>query len=120
MLILAALALIDWLLPDVKIPLFAWILLILLWFCIKVVQEAKTPKAVKIVPAQKWIESRKFPLTAYSTADEYWAITVTTRKGIDFFTLWGEGDEESVNLSATSIDEAKKQADKIIYILEGK
>jgi hypothetical protein len=121
MYVILVVGVVDWLLPSVQIPVFAWVLIILLWVCKGAVKEAKKHSAPEIshetsFPANDWIMSKTLP-GVYSTADQDWAITVTGKEPDEHYVLWGEGDEENIRLSATSLGEAMDQADKIIAVI---
>lgn len=120
MYILCVLAGVDFLLPAVKIPLFAYLLIILLWICQKAVSEAKRD-SVKTPTLNKermehfvelsWVCSADKD-NVYSTTDGNWQIYVSGRN----FWLMGEADQE-LGLTAHTLTGAMDQADIIINAL---
>lgn len=118
MLVLVSLAVVDFLLPAVQVPLFAWLLVVLLWICGKAVNEAKkvpAPKEISVpgAPALDWIkrDDDNPAASTYVTTDSLWAIVASSD---DKFWLWGE-DEQYVDLShAQGLGEAFSLAEVII------
>lgn len=115
MVVLLALAAVDYLLPAVQVPLFAWLLVILIWVSGKAVNEAKRVPAPKkteafSAPVINWIQSTQFPDT-YASTDNLWAIVADQK---DHYTLWGE-DEQVIGLGTLSgIGAAFNKAEIII------
>jgi hypothetical protein len=126
MFVLIVLAGVDWLLPDVRIPVYGWVLLIFLWVLKKSVQEAAvrapkkkepTPQVPEIfTPEQTWIVQPNDP-NILCQADGNWSIYHRDGK----FFLFGDETQE-LNLTATTVGAAMDQADAVIAALtpEGK
>ena len=121
MYVIGVLLLIDFLLPSVHIPAFAWVLILLLWVCKKAVQgEAKRSKAPKedaptlpisALPEIDWITSQDG--NSFSTPDGDWQIINYEDSS---FLLQGNADQ-FVLLTAKTIGAAMDQADFIIRTL---
>ena len=120
MFVLIVLAGVDWLLPDVRIPVYGWVLLVFLWVLKKSVQEAaakspkkKEPAAVPEIftPEQAWI-THPDDADLLSQADGDWSIYRRDGK----FYLFGNETQE-LNLTATTVGAAMDQADVIIAAL---
>ena len=118
MLIFCALVAVDFLLPSVKIPLFAWIILVLFLIIPRVIKEAQPKPAPKKctpeISPQTWIKDPRDAET-FVNVDGTWALaTVDSEK----FALWGE-NEQFIDLSqAKTLGQAMDMADLIINTLE--
>jgi len=121
MFVIASLILVDFLLPSVHIPAFAWALILLLWVCKKAVQgEAKRSKAPKEEAPElpisalteiDWITSKDGD--SFSTPDGDWQIVnYEDRK----FLLQGDANQ-FILLTAETVGAAMDQADFIIRTL---
>jgi hypothetical protein len=116
--VLLAMAGVDWLLPSVQIPFFAYLLIILLWICKGAVKEAKKPaRSIRGLGhgplSVTWTESTQYPGTVFHS-NVGWDLTDAN----GLWTLW-QDDEQSIILTATTLGTALDQADKIIEVQKG-
>lgn len=123
MFLLIVLAGADLLLPAVRIPVYAWAIIILLWILYKAVLESKPKKKETVKPVEiytpelDWIVSTEHK-GVYSTPDGKWQLVKTGyHDKDDLYVLFSDDEETAVALTATELAPAMDQADMIINIL---
>jgi len=126
MFILLVLAGVDLLLPAVKIPVYAWILIVFTWVLYKSVLETKPIRAKKkaetplteiYTPELDWIVSTEHK-GVYSTTDGKWQLVKTGYQDkSDAYILFSDDEETAVRLTASKLAAAMDQADMVINLL---
>lgn len=105
---------VDYLLPSVKVPMFAWILLGLLFLAGKVVKESwirgrpVEARQIHAEPVITWTESPDYK-NVFNASEEPWHLI----NSAGTWALW-QDEESSLILTATRSGEAFDQAEKII------
>lgn len=116
MYVLLVMSLVDWLLPSVQIPMFGYVLILLLWVCKGAVMEARKTSSPTTdgssAPVLEWLASSQYS-GVYSTTEGDWSLVAESNGN---HTLW-QNDENGILLSAKDLGTALNQAECIIATL---
>lgn len=123
MLALALLAVVDFLLPAVSIPVYGWVGLIFLWILAKSAIECLPNPSKKSAPVEiytpelAWVVDPKTE-GVYSLPDGDWSLVRTPYENKpDAYVLFNDYEGTAIALTATKLGAAMDQADHLIKIL---